>query len=148
MKFYWLFPLLAVALAGCVCCYTVPSTEAEYTSKGVCSGVELTTNNQKITGISYMYSTEGRTDSVLLTPGQPVRIPDPNPEPRPTYYGLGFDGPVRNSAEVDLTWRCLPDKSPLRVQFIYYVSQFPKKGLRITENPASPHGFDIEVVNL
>lgn len=149
MKFYRLFPLLAVAATSCQLqlSYYVSVTEAEYTSKGVCSGVELTTNNQKITSIGYLYRTEGRADSVRLTPGQPVRIPDPNPEPRRTSYILGFDGPVRNSAEVDLTWRCLPDKQPLGVQFTYYGGQSTIKGLRITENPASRHGFDIEVVD-
>lgn len=145
MKARWLFLILAIILAGCelTLSYYVSVTEVEYTSKGVCSGVELTTNNPKITGIGYMYSTEGRDDSVRLTPGQPMRIPDPNPEPRRTKYMLGFDGPVLKSAEVDLTWRCLPDKQPLRVQFTYYVGQ----SLRITENPASAHGFDIEVVD-
>lgn len=51
-----------------------------------------------------------------------------------------------NSAEIDLTWRCLPNKQPLRVQFTF--TYYGRKLLRITENPASPHGFDIEVVDL
>ncbi len=103
MKFHWPFLILAIILAGCPLSYYVSVTEAEYTSKGVCSGVELTTSNQKITGIGYLYRTEGRADSVRMVQGQPVRIPDPNPEPRRTNYILGFDGSVRNSAEVDLT---------------------------------------------
>lgn len=149
MKFHWLFPTLAVASAACELelSYYVPVTQAEYTSNGVCSGVELTNNNEKNRGIGYLYRTEERTDAVVLTPGQPVRIPDPNPQPRKTYYILGFDYSERNSAEVDLTWRCLPDKQPLRLQFTFYSKQRPLKGLRITENPTSPHGFNIDVVD-
>ena len=54
---------------------------------------------------------------------------------------------AQNPIEVDLTWRCLPDREQLRMRFTHYDSQI-RKILRITENPASPHGFDIEVVDL
>ena len=85
MKARWLFLVLALVLAGCPLSYYLSVIEVEYTSKGVCSGVELTTSNPEIIEIAY----EGRPDSVKLTPDQPVRIPDPdppNPEPRQTGY--------------------------------------------------------------
>ena len=148
MNARWLFLVLAPVLAGCPLSYYLSVIEVEYTSKGVCSGVELTTSNPEIAEIMYMYRTEGRADSVLLTPGQPVRIPDPNPpnpEPRRTNYIIFFHGPVRNPTEVGLTWRCLPDREPLRMLFTH--SDQSLKKLRITERADSTYGFNIELVD-
>ena len=145
MKARWLFLVLALVLAGCPLSYYLSVIEVKYTSKGVCSGVELTTSNPEIIEITYM----GRPDSVKLTPNQPVRIPDPdppNPEPRQTGYIIFFNGPVRSPIEVDLTWRCLPDREPLRMRFTHYDSQI-RKILLITERADSTYGFDTEWVD-
>ena len=148
MKAHWLFLILAPVLAGCPLTDYLTPIEVEYTSKGVCSGVELTASSPEIEGINYIYAKEGRFNRVPLTPGQPARIPDPNPpnsEPRRTYYAIYFLSPVPTSVDIGLTWRCLPDKAPLSVQFTHGIHGF--KILRITERADSTYGFDIEIAN-
>lgn len=150
MKARWLLLGLAFALAGCQLGYLVPIV-VEYTSKGVCSGVELTTRNPEMVSISVVSTDYSGIRGASLTPNQPVRIPDPNPplppdyEPRLTEYVIYFDIPVPSSIDADLTWRCLPDKEPLRARFTHSLNN--PKALLITENPDSPHGFDIRVVD-
>lgn len=152
MKVRWSLLGLALVLAGCPLVWEHP-LEVEYTSKGVCSGVELTTPNPEVGRIiadplDYDHPENAGVDVI---PNQPVRIPDPNRplppdyKPRVTRYDIGFRETFF-TVDLDLTWRCLPDREPLRVKFTYGAGNH--KILLITENPDSPHGFDIEVVDV
>lgn len=149
MKARWPLLGLALVLAGCPLGWEFPAP-VEYTSKGVCSGVELTTPNPEVRRIVAYYDYPPGNTGVDVTPNQPVRIPDPNrplhpDEPRVTRYYIAFHEPTITTVDLDLTWRCLPDKEPVRVKYTYGSGN--DRILLITENPESPHGFDIQVMD-
>lgn len=135
--------ILALVVSSCDLRAILPvGIPLEYTSAGICSGVELTDNNGNITAIARLDPDSPK--GIEVKRGQAVRIPDPGAGV--TKYNFGRD-PASASSQIaaDVEWRCLPDKPPVRVQFSYTVGANPQKGLKITENAASPNGFDIVV---
>lgn len=134
-------------------CNLLPSSKlgigipVEYVASGVCAGVEITSNNGVVTGIAYDYSKEGKNDGVTFVSGQPVRIPEPKPQAT-TRYAMGTE-PASGGQQlaVDVTWKCLTNKQPVSIRFMYTVGGSIEKGLKITENPASPNGFDVVVTD-
>jgi hypothetical protein len=151
MKSKWFLGLLLLVSTGCMFGRFGAAIPVRYQSGGICSGIELTSHHEDVSGISYDSQKEGKSGRVDLVKDRPARIPDPNPSPQVTWYGMG-SGPAYSGQQfvADLTWKCLPDKQPARVRFVYTAGQrgekgLVHKGLQISENAASPHGFDIEV---
>jgi hypothetical protein len=153
----WCLAVLSLGLTACpvLSLHYAPHIRVEYKANGVCNGVEVTNNrnsNQDTNwGLGYIAAREnGRTDSVLLPTGQAVRIPEPNQLPHSTWYFISGGGLLTpgTKLEVDLLWRCLPDKQSERIQFTHiHMSAGPSKGLTITEDASLPSGLRIEVTD-
>lgn len=141
--------LLILSFAGCER-YLSP-IEVEYTSKGVCSGVELTPYSAGVAYIEILDPDRPGDRWEPLTPEGPTRIPDPaSPappycEPRLTRYRIGLHVFAPSSLEVELGWRCLPRRGEWRVSFTHSVNS--PKALTIVEDPDSPYGFTVWVVD-
>ncbi len=121
----------------------------EYKANGVCNGVEVT-NKKNAGGVGWgILPPEGRADGVNLPEGQAVRIPEPNPAPRSTWYALGSAPlPIGTNLELVLIWRCLPERPEEPIRFVHHHrTSGPRKGLTITEDPSLPSGLRIEVTD-
>lgn len=140
--------VLALVIGGCDLRGLLPiGVPVRYMASGVCAGVELTDKNGGIVGISLHrfsgvdYPLSDPSQGVVLRRDQPVRIPDPGPTS--TGYMLSYRDFVRvgDSFTVDLEWKCLPDKQPLRIQQTF--TSGVGSGFVITENVALPAGLEI-----
>lgn len=138
----WLLTVLALLLTACpvFSFHNAPAIPIEYRAAGVCQGVELTNNNADGRwSIHYMRRPEPHNTN--LPSGQAVRVPDPNPSPELTLYVISRElMRIGSEFEVDLSWRCLPDKQPERVRFTY---RWTREGLVITEDASLASGLRI-----
>ncbi|GEM82759.1 hypothetical protein MHY01S_09250 [Meiothermus hypogaeus NBRC 106114] len=85
-------------------------------------------------------------ETAPLPAGQAVRIPDPQPFPETTRYTIWKYNPEQEIGSkflVDLTWHCLPDKQPERVEFLKINETSNVEGLVIEEDASLPSGLRI-----
>lgn len=142
--------VLALVIAGCDLRSLLPiGVPVRYMAAGVCDEVEVTDKNGGIVGISLHrfsgvdYPLSDPSQGVVLRKDQPVTIPHPGPTS--TGYMLSYRDFVRvgDSFTIDLEWRCLPHKEPLRIRQTF--TSGVGKGFVITENAALPAGLEIVV---
>jgi len=141
--FRWFLSPLVLVLTACpvLSFEYAPNIPIEYKATGTCLGVELT-NNIADGQWSIRYIRRAEPNSTNLPLGQAVRVPDPNPSPELTMYAISREQMrVGSRFEVDLTWRCLPDRQPERVQFSYLHAS--DLGLVITEDASLASGLRI-----
>lgn len=138
--------ILSVAITGCPLVANPVAVPVDYVKAGagVCAGVELTVYQGGIENVFLDRSASGGKNEGVFTPqGVPVRLPDPDPGTS-RYYLAKSNNSGAVTVALDLAWRCLPDKRPFRVQ----LNGSETRGLKITENPASPYGFDVVVQDI
>ena len=146
----WYLAGLSLILTACpLLSYTPaipPVLPVMYKANGVCQGV-MVTNHVEDSKWSIGKAAEPPIlEATPLPAGQAVRIPDPQPFPETTRYTIRkhkAEEAVGSKFLVDLTWRCLPDKPPERVQFQKINETSNLEGLVIDEDASLPSGLRI-----
>ncbi|RIH88214.1 hypothetical protein [Calidithermus roseus] len=129
----WSFSGLLVLLAGCQP-WVGSSFQLIYAPSGVCSALEFTDYSGLVSSI-----TNPSGDELRVSKGQPVQLQAKSS----TTYNVGY-GPVIATAtvELDLEFRCLPDKPPVRGRYRVNADK-PSERLKVSENAATPSGLEI-----
>lgn len=151
------FPLLLLLplLVACpLLSFTLISAiPIEYQAREVCQGVEVrkldtTRESMDITLIRSKERDRPDVDTaVRLVTGQRVRIQDPNPAPRSTWYraSTGPEG-AGTIIPIDLELFCLPERPSIRVSFNH--PNYGTRGVIITEDANEPSGLRYRVADL